>query len=467
MLCIVKTVFKILIISWILLGPNVIPAAEMGIVKPYKLNVRSGPDRKAPIIKVLKKDARVRILKRLDGWLEIYHDGQTGYIRNRERYVKIIDEKTKTATGLTPDRSSDAVKIESEKIKQEIEKRKQDVRVFTQEEATLFNGLNEIDLSLDQARKRHSNIQSELTALEGQIKETTTTVKSLLKNIEISEAYVSDRLVALYKMNWMGSVQILASSDSMYDFFIRKSALERILDHDDIVRNRLLEKKALHTKLMDRLQTQRADKVVLDKKSTHQIEYMSKERAKRKKLLAAIQSKRSLELAAIESLKQAAIALDKTITTLGKAQHSPRLMKKPLQKDFIALKGSLAMPVNGNIVSRYGPYQNTKFNLKGFRSGIFIRADRGDPIHAVYGGKIIYSSWFKGYGNMIIIDHGNSYYTVYAHAEELFKSKGDVVDNLEVIATVGDTGSMIGPRLYFEVRHHGKSLDPVKWLKKG
>ena len=68
---------------------------------------------------------------------------------------------------------------------------------------------------------------------------------------------------------------------------------------------------------------------------------------------------------------------------------------------------------------------------------------------------------------MIIIDHGNGYYTVYAHAEELFKSKGDVVESREVIATVGDTGSMIGPRLYFEVRHHGKSLDPVKWLKQG
>ena len=125
------------------------------------------------------------------------------------------------------------------------------------------------------------------------------------------------------------------------------------------------------------------------------------------------------------------------------------------------------MPANGKIVSRYGAYKNSKFNLKGFRSGVFIKADRGEPIHAVYGGKIIYSGWFKGYGNMIIIDHGNSYYTVYAHAEELFKSKGDAVGRQEVIATVGDTGSMTGPRLYFEVRHHGKSLNPAKWFKKG
>ena len=68
---------------------------------------------------------------------------------------------------------------------------------------------------------------------------------------------------------------------------------------------------------------------------------------------------------------------------------------------------------------------------------------------------------------MIIIDHGKNYYTVYAHLEETFKSKGDEVEAGEVIATVGDTGSLEGARLYFEVRHHGKPVDPLAWLKKG
>jgi len=68
---------------------------------------------------------------------------------------------------------------------------------------------------------------------------------------------------------------------------------------------------------------------------------------------------------------------------------------------------------------------------------------------------------------MIIIDHGNSYYTVYAHVEEFFKTKGDGVESDEVIATAGDTGSMIGSGLYFEVRHHGKPQDPMEWIKRG
>jgi len=68
---------------------------------------------------------------------------------------------------------------------------------------------------------------------------------------------------------------------------------------------------------------------------------------------------------------------------------------------------------------------------------------------------------------MIIIDHGKNYYTVYAHLEETFKSKGDMVEKEEVIATAGDAGSLSGPGLYFEVRHHGKPIDPLEWIRKG
>jgi septal ring factor EnvC (AmiA/AmiB activator) len=102
-----------------------------------------------------------------------------------------------------------------------------------------------------------------------------------------------------------------------------------------------------------------------------------------------------------------------------------------------------------------------------FRSGIDIKAERGEPIRSVCSGKVLYASWFKGYGNIMIIDHGDNYYTVYGHIEELLKSQGDHVQKDEIVATVGDAGSRMGTKLYFEVRHHGKSLDPLRWLKKG
>jgi septal ring factor EnvC (AmiA/AmiB activator) len=166
-------------------------------------------------------------------------------------------------------------------------------------------------------------------------------------------------------------------------------------------------------------------------------------------------------------LKQAAADLDHTVISLKSGEDHTELQKNIGLKSFSTLKGLLNMPVKGKIISFFGPHRNKKFNVINFQSGIEIKADRGEPIRAVYNGRILYARWFKGYGNMVIIDHGNNYYTIYAHAQEIFASKGDIVEMGEVVATVGDSGSMIGPSLHFEVRHHGKPVDPLEWIKKG
>jgi septal ring factor EnvC (AmiA/AmiB activator) len=79
---------------------------------------------------------------------------------------------------------------------------------------------------------------------------------------------------------------------------------------------------------------------------------------------------------------------------------------------------------------------------------------------------VLFADWLKGYGNLIIINHGNQYYSLYGHTEELFKQKGDPVEEREVIATVGETSSLNGPCLHFEIRHKGQPVDPMKWLRK-
>ena len=84
---------------------------------------------------------------------------------------------------------------------------------------------------------------------------------------------------------------------------------------------------------------------------------------------------------------------------------------------------------------------------------------------AVYGGHVIYTGWFKGYGNLIILDHDNEYYTLYAHMAEIGVREGDDVRQGQRLGTVGDTGSLEGPRLYFEVRYQGKPQDPEQWLR--
>jgi septal ring factor EnvC (AmiA/AmiB activator) len=196
-----------------------------------------------------------------------------------------------------------------------------------------------------------------------------------------------------------------------------------------------------------------------------QIKQMAAERSQRAKLLAHIRKEKSSQLAAIESLKLAAQDLDEKIKNLDIESAAATPQKYTAAEPFEAYKGLLKMPVKGKIISLFGKFKNTSYQVLNFRSGIEIQTERGEPIAAVYAGKILYADWFKGYGNMIIIDHGENYYTVYAHIEEAFKSTGDTVETGEVIATVGDSGSISGPKLYFEVRHHGKPLDPMQWLE--
>ncbi len=352
-------------------------------------------------------------------------------------------------------------------INRKIEQQKSELKTFTIKEKNTLTRLNDADFALNKARKSVSAIRKEIAGIEKKIKETTMSYIDLVEKIKTNEAYISKRLVALYKLYWLGKINVLASAESMFEIFQRENALERILARDEDKQKKLIENKAKVKNLLDIMNNKKKEKINLEQELIKQINIISLEKEKRSKLLADIRNKKSLGIAAIESLKNSANELDQTMKALSIEFKQFKQVEKIKTKDFTSFKGLLNMPVKGKIISFFGPYKNTKFNVKNFRSGIDIKADRGEPIHAVCDGLIIYSSWFKGYGNMIVIAHGKNYYSVYAHIEELFKTKGDKVEKDEVVATVGDTGSMVGSGLYFELRHHGKPMNPLEWLNSG
>src|SRR5574341_1026444 len=132
---------------------------------------------------------------------------------------------------------------------------------------------------------------------------------------------------------------------------------------------------------------------------------------------------------------------------------------------FGSLRGRLPWPTEGRIVTAFGAQVHPRFGTRTFRNGVDIEAAEGKEVAAVYAGHVIYTGWFKGYGNLTILDHGNEYYTLYAHIAEIETKEGDDVRQGQRIGTVGDTGSLAGPRLYFEVRYQGKPQDPAEWLR--
>jgi septal ring factor EnvC (AmiA/AmiB activator) len=350
---------------------------------------------------------------------------------------------------------------------QEIDVHKKEIVSITENETKVISELENLNFSLNDARQTVSLLQKDMVHIKQSIKANSKKSRLLSNEIEQNEQYASHRIVALYKLNQVGTFNLLASTESLYDFFHQKVALEKILQQDEMVLELLQKNQNALSVIRQNLVDQKEKKKALENRLRAQITDATQKRKKRAGLLKEIRNKKALTLAAIESLKQSEDALDTTFSDFKKENPVIRPYADSSPHAFTDLKGLLIMPVNGKIVEFFGPYTNTEFNLINFRSGINIRAERGEPIVAVYKGRTLYANWFKGYGNMIIIDHGDHYYTLYAHAEELFKKKGDPVEAGEVIATVGDTGSMANPGLHFEVRYHGKPIDPAPWINQG
>jgi septal ring factor EnvC (AmiA/AmiB activator) len=356
---------------------------------------------------------------------------------------------------------------EAEIINDKIDKSKTEIINYSRKESMVLNALNDQDLVLDSLRKKASAAKKELADIDVRIETINIESKRLSNEIEISEHYVSKRLTALYKLNQLGRTNILASSESVYELLNRKISLERILDYDKKEIDNLFKNRNNLKIMQENLKVQTSKQQAGQAGLQQQIEKISIEQEKRSQLLNEIRGKKSFELAAVKSLEEAASRLDGIIKSLTREDDSSEKQDNAYFKGLESLKGLLNPPVRGKIVSRFGSYNDPKHNVVNFKNGIEIRADRGEPIRAVGNGRIVYSGWLKGYGNVIIIDHGKNYYTVYGHLEETFKSKGDMVETEEVIATAGDAGSLNGPGLYFEMRHHGKPVDPLEWIRKG
>ena len=131
---------------------------------------------------------------------------------------------------------------------------------------------------------------------------------------------------------------------------------------------------------------------------------------------------------------------------------------------FEALKGRLPWPTPGLIEVAFGKVVNPRFNTVLWQKGLDLRAAPGAPVKAVAKGRVVYADWLKGYGNLVILDHGEGYHTLHAHLGQVAVANGGTLEEGDVLGEVGDTGSLKGPYLYFELRHRGSPLDPAKWL---
>jgi septal ring factor EnvC (AmiA/AmiB activator) len=179
-------------------------------------------------------------------------------------------------------------------------------------------------------------------------------------------------------------------------------------------------------------------------------------------LVARLHTDRARERAALVELETASRALEETLTSLRQA---PTRRSEPTGPPFASLREQLAPPVEAPIATSFGRVVDAEFKTETFQSGIEFDAPLGVDVEAVAAGQVRFAGWFRGYGKLVILDHGDEYFTISGHLADIQVEVGDEVESRGVIGTVGETGSLSGPRLYFEVRHGREPQDPRGWLR--
>lgn len=251
------------------------------------------------------------------------------------------------------------------------------------------------------------------------------------------------------------------------------------LAHIARARARLVDGLRSNLREIDRLQAEIAEEAAAIARIAAEQTAQKKRLEREKRVRAGVLSRVSRDIRSQQREMRAMQANENRLTRLvdqlaklvvrkPAAGSRPRLRTEALPSSrnddspFATLRGKLALPVRGELGSRFGsPRSDGGVTWK----GLFITARSGDDVRAVADGRVVYADWLRGFGNLLIVDHGDSYMTLYANAEALLKQVGDVIRGGEPVATVGNSGGNAESGLYFEMRHEGRPFDPLNWVK--
>lgn len=228
--------------------------------------------------------------------------------------------------------------------------------------------------------------------------------------------------------------------------------------------------KALNTASLA-TQAQRNELNQLRAEQTTQNKSLEKDQQARQKLLSNISQQLRLqrrEITRLQHNENRLATLVEKITKMLAQPKSKSLFRNDNLPDnrfdgspFEQLKGKLTLPVKGEIANHFGaPRPDSTMLWK----GLFLRTSSGQTVKAIAAGRVVFADWLRGFGNLLILDHGNGYMSLYGNNETLYKQVGDVLRGGDTIAAVGNSGGNEDSGLYFELRHESKPLDPSKWL---
>ncbi len=317
---------------------------------------------------------------------------------------------------------------------------------------------------IERLEKRISEDKRELGGLSERIKELSSGIRKshrevqLLKNsYQDTQKRLEKRLTSFYKFGKAGYFMLIAGSKTIQDFQKMLKYMKSIMDQDKDIMNTLsMQRQNVKNGLID-LEKNMEKLESLKREKDNKVNLLEKSLERKIVLLMKVHREKVFHEKAIEELKDAARDLNNTMMGLKEAGKGG-----VLPGGFDRMKGELPLPLNGEPVT---DLEKSGSSLFIHRKGLFLKGSPGDEVRSVYSGRVDYSGWFKGYGQLMIINHGSHYFTVFAHLDERFKEKGDAVYQGERVGTVGNTGLNEEPWVYLEIRKGGNQLDPKKWFK--
>jgi len=352
------------------------------------------------------------------------------------------------------------------KIEEQIKSVKNEINSLQKEESGYLDAINKIEKSLLETEKELETIEKdiELTSKElNKIEDEFILEKEKLKE---KTRILEIKLREIYKRNRTGYLAILLSSETFSEFITRYRYFRDILSQDNQVINDLLQQikrtEDKKTDLENREEILRLLKKEV-KKEKENIEFSIKAK---KSIIKKISSQKTAYLKSLEELKKSSLEIRNIIQRIHQKQKE-NFQEKEKQGPGIILKpkkGIFTLPVQGKLISNFGKQVNPDFNTYTFNSGIDVSAPMGEVVRSAGSGEVIYTGNIKGYGQIIIIDHGGRTTTLYAHLSKILVEIGDKVNKGQIIGQVGDSGGVSSPRLHFEVRVEGKPTDPMNWL---
>ncbi len=350
------------------------------------------------------------------------------------------------------------------RIRNEIRSVEKEIEASKKEETSILDQLNELDLDIDLAQTTIQNLKREQRRKAEQIERIEKNLQATREELTLLKEIFARRLVHAYKYGRVKDLELLLTASSFNEGLLWLEYEHRMAEHDyrsfvkikekqtEIARN-----KDLLTLELQEQKTLLADKLKEEKK-------LRQQKQQREKLLSKIRENTDLLRQRLAQKEQAAAQIQQLITKLEQTPVEAPLLKPATT--FTELKGRMIWPTEGKIIAKFGRYRHPELKTITENIGIDIQAPMGSPVRAVASGKVTAIEWQRGLGNIVIIKHYGGYYSVYTHLEQISVNLMQDVSMGNIIGNVGESGSIKGPVLHFEIWKGTDKLNPEEWLGK-